>query len=144
MPKQSDSEGIARVLDGPDVVAAMQTLVDVSVEESGEGDVQKVLIIESVVLEDHDVRREEGVLQIGVLDIARPYGAQGAETPLELWVEAQGVVDGGMGETAGEGGAVELAVEDAAVETGIVVRVEELVEETTCKHERQEQARGRG
>lgn len=39
MPEQNDGEGIARVLDGPDVVAAMQTLVDVSVEKSGEGDV---------------------------------------------------------------------------------------------------------
>lgn len=103
-----------------------------------------MLIIESVVLEDHNVRREKSVVQIGVVDIARLYEAQGAETPLELWEEARCVVDGGMGETAGEGGTVELAVEDAAVETGIVGRVEELVEATACKHERQEQARGRG
>jgi len=39
MPKESDGEGIARVFDGPDVVAAMQTLVDVPVEKRGEGDV---------------------------------------------------------------------------------------------------------
>jgi len=62
MPKQSDGEGIARVLDGPDVVAAMQTLVDVPVEKRGEGYIQKELKIEFVVLEHHDVRPEKGAL----------------------------------------------------------------------------------
>ena len=79
-----------------------------------------------------------------MVDIARLYAAQGPETLLEFWKEARCVVDGGMGETAGEGAAVELAVEDAAVETGIVGRVKEVVETTTGEHERQEQARGRG
>jgi len=37
-----------------------------------------------------------------------------------------------MGETASEGGAVELAVEDATVEKVIVGRLEELVEATAC------------
>ena len=79
-----------------------------------------------------------------MVDIARPYAAEGPETLLKFWKEARCVVDGGMGETAGKGGAVELAVEDAAVETGIVVWVKELVETTAGEHERQEQARGRG
>jgi hypothetical protein len=39
MPKENDGEGIARVFNGPDVVAAMQTLVDVPVEKGGEGNV---------------------------------------------------------------------------------------------------------
>jgi hypothetical protein len=67
-----------------------------------------------------------------VVDIARPYAAQCPETPAEFWKEARRVIDGGRGETASEGGAVELAVKDAAVETGIVGRMEELVEATAC------------
>jgi len=65
MLKQSNGEGIERLLDGPDVVAAMQTLVDVYVKKHGEGDVWKVLIIDGVVLEHYDVRCEEGSCKSG-------------------------------------------------------------------------------
>lgn len=36
-----------------------------------------MLIVDGVMLENYDVRCEEGILQIGVMDIARPYAVQG-------------------------------------------------------------------
>jgi len=43
MPKQSN--GLAYVLDGPDIVVMMQMLVDVPVEKCGEGYIQKELVV---------------------------------------------------------------------------------------------------
>ena len=45
-------------------------------------------VIEGVVLEKHDVRREQGILQPRVVYIAELYAAQCEEAPLELGMEA--------------------------------------------------------
>ncbi len=47
-------------------------------------------IIELVVLEDHDVRYKEGLLQVGIVDVAALYAAQGKEALLELGKEVSG------------------------------------------------------
>jgi hypothetical protein len=62
-----------------------------------------VAIVEGVVLEHHDVRYEERVLQMRMVHVAGPYAAQRAEAPLELWEKVGCDIDGGEGETAGEG-----------------------------------------
>jgi hypothetical protein len=95
MPKQCNGEGIARVLDGPEVVAAMQTLSDVFVEKCRESGVEKVAIVEGVVLEHHEIGDEESVRQPNVVHVAGLYAAHRLEAPLELWKEVRGDVDGG-------------------------------------------------
>ena len=122
----------------------MQTLGDIFVEKCRESGVEKVAIVEGVMLEHHEIGDEEGVLQPRVVRVAGLYAAHRLEAPVELWKEVGREVDGGCGETAGEGGGVELAVEDAAVEAGVVGGVEEAVKATACEHEGQERARGRG
>ncbi len=144
MPKQCNGESIARVLDGPDVMAGMQTLGDVPVEQCREGGVQEVSKVEGVVLEHHEVGGEEGVLEVRMEHVAGLDAAERQEAPLELWEKEGREVDGGRGEAAGDGGGVELAVEYATVEAGIVGRAKEVVEATACEHEREEGARRRG
>lgn len=45
-------------------------------------------MVEGVVLEEHDVRREEGILQPRMVYIAELYAAQCEEALLELGIEA--------------------------------------------------------
>jgi hypothetical protein len=144
MPKQCNGEGIARVLDGPEVVTGMETLGDVPVEQCREGGVQEVSKVEGVVLEDHEIGGEEGILQLRMEHVACIDAAEREEAPLELWEKEGREVDGGRGEAAGDGCGVELAIEYATVEAGIVGRAKEVVEATACEHEREEGARRRG
>ena len=101
-------------------------------------------VVEGVVLEEHDVRCEEGILQVWVVYIARLYAAQCEEALLELGMEARGD-DAGGGGAAGSGGKVKLATEYTTIEVGVVGRAKEVVEEMTGEHEGKERARrGRG
>ncbi len=45
-------------------------------------------MVEGVVLEEHDVRCEQGTLQLRVVYIAKLYAAQSEEALLELGIEA--------------------------------------------------------
>jgi len=96
-------------------------------------------MVEGVVLEDHDVRDEEGTLQPRMVYIAELDAAHCEEALLELWMEVRSD-DAGRGETTGDGGRVKLAKEYAAVEVGVVGRMEEIVKETACEHEGKEGA----
>jgi hypothetical protein len=77
-----------------------------------------VAIVEGVVLEHHDVRNEEGLLQVRMVYISSLDAAQGQEAPPELGIEVRRV-DGGRDEAAGDGGGVKLASEDAAIESRV-------------------------
>ena len=44
-------------------------------------------VVEGVMLEEHDVRCEEGILQPGMVYIAELYAAQCTEALLELGIE---------------------------------------------------------
>ena len=99
--------------------------------------------VEGVVLEEHDVRYEEGILQLRVVYIAELYAAQREETLLELDIKVRRH-DAGRGEAADNGGGVKLAIEYAVVELGIVGGTEEMVEAATCEHEGKEGTWGRG
>jgi hypothetical protein len=136
MPKECGGEGIARVLDGPEVMARVQTLSDIFVEKVWQGGVEKVAIVETVVLEYHDIGDEEGVLQLRVVHVAGLDATHGLEPPVELWEEVGRDVEGGRGETACEGSRVELAVEYPAGKAGVVRWVEEVIEMTASEHER--------
>jgi hypothetical protein len=102
-----------------------------------------VAIVEDVVLEDHGVRYKEGLLQLGIVDVAALYAAQGEEPLLELGIEARGD-KAGRGEAADNSGKVKLVVEYAAVEVRVLGRAEEIVKAATCEHEGKEGARRRG
>jgi hypothetical protein len=143
MPKERDGEDIARVLGGPDVSTAMETLGDVPVEKRGQADVYEEAMVEGVVLEDHDVRDDEGTLQPRMVHVAESDAPHCEEALPELWMKVRGD-DVGRGEAAGDGGRVELAREYATVEVWVVGRVEEIVEEAACEHEGKEGARRRG
>lgn len=75
MPKESDGEGAAHVLDGPEVVAPMQTLCNVLVKNGREAGVLEVTKVEGIVLEYHDVGYKESAL---------------LEAALELWIQVRG------------------------------------------------------
>jgi len=92
------------------------------------------------MLEYHDVGYKESSLQVRVMYVAMPYAMQSLEAPLELRIQMGGN-KGGRGETASEGGGVKHAIEDALVETRVVVRIEEIVEAATSEHEGEEGAR---
>jgi hypothetical protein len=101
-----------------------------------------VAVVEGIVLEDHEVRDEEGTLQLRMVYIAEFDAAQREETLLELGMEVRGD-DAGRGETAEDGGRVKFATEYAAVEVGVVGRMKETVKETACEHEGKEGTRRR-
>jgi len=102
-----------------------------------------VAVVEIIVFEEHDVCREEGILQLGTVYVAKPYAAQSEEAILELGMEALGD-DAGRGEAAGNGSGVKLAIEYATIEMRVVGRMKEVVEETASEHEGEKGARRRG
>jgi hypothetical protein len=102
-----------------------------------------VAIVELVVLEDHDVRYKEGLLQVGIVDVAALYTAQGKIALLELGKEVRGD-ETGRWETTGNSGKVKLVAEYATVEVRVVGRVKEIMKATACEHEGEKGARRRG
>jgi hypothetical protein len=140
MPKQCDGEHIARVLGWVVIWALMKTLGDILVQERGEAGVDEVTVVERVVLEEHDVGCEKGILQPGMVYIAELYATQCEEAVLELGMEARGDGAGG-GQATGNGGLVKLAMEYTAIEVGVVGGTEEVAEEFTGEHEGKEGAR---
>lgn len=103
-----------------------------------------MIIVEGVVLEEHDVRCDEDVLQLGMVYITQLYAAKCEEASPELRVKALGD-DARGGEAAGDGSRIELVIEYATIEVGIVGRMKEVVEAATGEHEGKEGTRwGRG
>jgi hypothetical protein len=144
MPKQCDGEHVARVLGRPEVVAPMQTLGDVLVQERGEAGVDEVAVVEGVVLEEHDVTSEKDVLQSGMVYIPELYAAQSEEALLELGMEARDD-DAGGGQATGNGGLVKLAIEYTAIEVGVAGGTKAVAKESASEYEGKERARrGRG
>ena len=77
-----------------------------------------------------------------MVHVACLYATHPLEASAELWEEVRRDVDEGWGKAAGEGGGVELVVEDSTVEAGVVGWAV-LVESATCEHEGRGEARGR-
>jgi hypothetical protein len=73
----------------------MQTLGDIFVKKSRESGVEKVAIVEDVVLEHHEIGDEESVLEAGVVHVAGLYAAHRLEASAKLWIEVCREVDGG-------------------------------------------------